>query len=389
MSSFPVQLRPEIAALEESQIVEVWRMGFDHPGTIGMWVGQGDLPTPRFICDAAGKALAEGQTFYTHKRGIPELRRALIDYHRDLYGVDIADSRIAVTSSGMNAMILILQTLLGPGDNIVCVTPVWPNIFAVAQIQGGHAKHVPLTGTDKGWALDLDRLFEACDARTKAIYIATPGNPTGWIMPQDQRRATLDFARARGIPVIADEVYHRLVYNAAVAPSFLEIAGPDDPLFIVNSFSKTWAMTGWRVGWMIMPQGLTDQIDRLIEFNTSGGQSFLQAGCVAAIRQGEEWVRWMVQRCRQGRDLVMERLGAMNRVSVVPADASYYLMLRIEEMGDGVDFCKRLVREAGVGLAPGTAFGAGGEEYLRLCYAQSDERLSEAMDRLARHLGRA
>ncbi len=388
MSSFPVQIRPDIAELDESKIVEVWRMGFDYPDTIGMWVGQGDLPTPRFICDATSQALAEGQTFYTHKRGIPELRQALADYHRDLYGVEIADSRIAVTSAGMNAMMLIVQTLLSAGDNIVCVTPVWPNIFACAQIQGGIAKHVPLVGTPHGWELDIERLFAACDSRTRAIYIASPGNPTGWVMPEAQRRATLDFARARGIALIADAVYHRLVYNAKVAPSFLEIARPDDPLFVVNSFSKTWAMTGWRVGWMILPQGLTDQVDRLIEFNTSGGQSFLQAGCVAAIRQGEPWVKWMVERCRQGRDLVMERIAAMNRISVIPADASFYLMLKVEEMGDPVEFCKRLVKEAGVGLAPGTAFGAGGEQYLRLCYAQSNERLSLAMDRLAAHLGR-
>ncbi len=148
-------------------------------------------------------------------------------------------------------------------------------------------------------------------------------------------------------------------------------------------------MTGWRVGWVILPQGLTDQMDRLIEFNTSGGQSFLQAGCIAALREGEPWVKWMVERCKHGRDLVLARLGAMNRVSVIPADASFYLMLRVEEMGDPVEFCKRLVREARIGLAPGTAFGAGGEHYLRLCYAQGEERLSEAMDRLAGFLGQA
>lgn len=384
-----LQMRPGIADLEESKIVEVWRMGFDIPDVIGMWVGQGDLPTPRFICDAASRALAAGDTFYTHKRGIPELRRALIDYHRDLYGVEIDDARIAVTSSGMNAMMLIVQTLVSAGDNIVCATPVWPNIFAAIQIQGGIARHVPMTGTDHGWELDLDRLFAACDARTRAIYLASPGNPTGWVMPEPQRRATLEFARQRGIALIADEVYNRLVYNARVAPSFLEIAKPDDPLFVVNSFSKTWAMTGWRVGWIVLPQGLTDQLDRLIEFNTSGGQSFLQAGCIAALREGEPWVNWMVERCRRGRDLVLARLRAMNRVSVIPADASFYLMLRVDEMGDPVEFCKRLVREARIGLAPGTAFGAGGEHYLRLCYAQSEERLSEAMDRLQAFLGKA
>ena len=383
-----LNIRPDIAELEESKIVEVWRMGFDIPDVIGMWVGQGDLPTPRFICDAAAKAMASGDTFYTHKRGIPELRAALIDYHRDLYGVEIADSRIAVTSSGMNAMMLIVQTLVSAGDNVVCVTPVWPNIFAAIQIQGGIARHVPMTGTDHGWELDIGRLFASCDERTRAIYLASPGNPTGWVMPEGQRRAVLAFARKRGIALIADEVYNRLIYNRPVAPSFLEIAEPGDPLFIVNSFSKTWAMTGWRVGWIILPQGLTDQLDRLIEFNTSGGQSFLQHGCIAAIREGEPWVKWMVERCKRGRDLVMSRLNAMNRVSVIPADASFYLMLKVEEMGDPVAFCKRLVREARIGLAPGTAFGAGGEQYLRLCYAQGEDRLGEAMDRLQIFLGR-
>jgi aspartate/methionine/tyrosine aminotransferase len=382
-------IRPEIAELEESRIVEIWRMGFDLPDVIGMWVGESDLPTPRFICDAAARALASGETFYTHKRGIPELRQALIDYHRDLYGIAIADERIAVTSSGMNAMMLIAQLLVGRGDNVVCVTPVWPNIFAVIQIQGGEARHVPLQGDDKGWRLDLDRLYDACDAKTRAIYLASPGNPTGWIVLEGQRRAILEFARERRIAVIADEVYNRLSYDARVAPSFLEIAEPDDPVFVVNSFSKTWAMTGWRMGWLVTPKGLTDRLDRLIEFNTSGGQAFLQRACVAALREGEPWVAWMVDRCRRGRDLVLTRLSEMNRVQVIPASASFYLMLRVAEMGDPADFCKRLVREARVGLAPGTAFGAGGEEYLRLCYAQSEPRLSEAMDRLARFLADA
>ncbi len=379
-------LRPEIANLEESKIVEVWRMGFDIPDVIGMWVGEGDLPTPRFICDAATKALSEGETFYTHKRGLPELRQALIDYHRNLYGVNLTDDRITVTSSGMNAMMLLVQALVGAGDNIVCVTPVWPNIFAAIRIQGGVDRQVPMQGDDRGWHLDLDRLFEACDERTRAIYLASPGNPTGWIMPENQRRATLDFARARNIAIIADEVYNRLVYGQRVAPSFLELAAPEDPVFVVNSFSKTWAMTGWRVGWMVTPRGLTDQFDRLIEFNTSGGQAFLQRACIVALREGDGWVDWMVDRCRRGRDLVLARMGAMNRVGVVPASASFYLMLRVAEMGDPVEFCKRLVREGKVGLAPGTAFGAGGEGYLRLCFAQGEDRLDEAMNRLGRFL---
>ncbi len=381
-------LRPEIAALKESQIVDVWKMGFDVPDVIGLWVGEGDLPTPAFICEAAAQALREGKTFYTQKRGIPELRQALIDYHRMLYGVEIADERITVTSSGMNAMMLIIQALAGAGDNAVCITPVWPNIFACIEILGAELRQVPLEADDKGWHLDLERLFAACDRRTKAIYLASPGNPTGWVMPAEQRQALLDFARSRGIAIIADEVYNRLVYDRAVAPSFLEIATPEDPVFVVNSFSKSWAMTGWRQGWIIMPRGMAPVLDRLTEYNNSGGQTFLQWGCVAALRQGEDFVKTMVAHCRSNRDLVLRRVAAMNRISVVPSEASFYLMLRVADMTDPMDFCKRLVTEGRVGLAPGTAFGPGGESYLRLCYAQSETRLEEAMNRLGAFLNR-
>jgi aspartate/methionine/tyrosine aminotransferase len=381
------QVRPEIKTLPDSGIVEVWKMGFTVPDVIGLWVGEGDLPTTRFICDAAAKSLNAGETYYTYKGGIPELRQGLSAYYKRHWKVDVSDERIIVTSSGMNAMVLIVQTLCGAGDNAVCISPSWPNIFAAIQVMGAEPRQVALTGDDKGWHLDIEKLFAACDARTKAIYLASPGNPTGWVMPEDQRRALLDFARKKRIAIIADEVYGRLIYDGrTVAPSFLEIAEPDDPLFVVNSFSKTWAMTGWRVGWIVAPQAITHKLEMLIEYNTSGGQIFTQRACVAALEQGEDWVKWMIERCRQSRDVVINRVAQMNRVQVIPADAAFYLMLRVEDMGDATDFCKRLVVDGRVGLAPGTAFGAGGEQYVRLCYAQSPERIGLAMDRLAKFL---
>jgi aspartate/methionine/tyrosine aminotransferase len=385
--ALPFQLRPEIKTLPDSGIVEVWKMGFTVPDVMGLWVGEGDLPTTRFICDAAAKSLNAGETYYTYKGGIPELRQGLSAYYKRHWNIDVSDERIIVTSSGMNAMVLIVQTLCGAGDNAVCISPSWPNIFAAIQVMGAEPRQVPLTGDDKGWHLDIEKLFAACDARTKAIYLASPGNPTGWVMPEDQRRALLDFARKKRIAIIADEVYGRLIYDGRkVAPSFLEIAEPDDPLFVVNSFSKTWAMTGWRVGWIVAPQAITHKLEMLIEYNTSGGQTFTQRACVVALEQGEEWVKWMIERCRQSRDVVIDRVAQMNRVQVIPADAAFYLMLRVEDMGDATDFCKRLVVDGRVGLAPGTAFGAGGEHYVRLCYAQSPERIGLAMDRLAKFL---
>ena len=382
------RVRPEIASLPDSGIVEVWKMGFTVPDVIGLWVGEGDLPTTRFICDAAAKSMNAGETYYTYKAGIPELRQALSDYYRRHWNVGVSPERIVVTSSGMNAMVLIVQVLCGAGDNAVCVTPVWPNIFAAIEVMGAEARQVALTGDEQGWHLDLEKLFAACDERTKAIYLASPGNPTGWVMPEEQRRALLDFARKKRIAIIADEVYARLIYDRPVAPSFLELAEPDDPLFVVNSFSKTWAMTGWRVGWIVAPPAIVHKLEMLIEYNTSGGQTFLQRACVAALEHGEDWVKWMVERCRQSRDVVMSRVAQMNRVQAIPAEAAFYLMLRVEDMGNATEFCKRLVVEGRVGLAPGTAFGAGGEQYLRLCYAQGPERVGMAMDRLTDFLAR-
>lgn len=381
-------IRPEIESLEESRIAEVWKLGFEVPDVVGLWVGEGDLPTPAFICDAATAALRRGETFYTHKRGIPELRQALIDYHRMLYGVTLADDRIAITSSGMNAMMLAMESLVGANDNAVCVTPVWPNIFATIEIMGAQVRHLALDPTSTGWRLDLDRLFAACDARTRVVYIASPGNPTGWVMPREQQQALLDFARRRGLWIVADEVYARIVYDGTpAAPSFLNLIEPDDAVVIVNSFSKAWAMTGWRIGWMIMPPRLTRAVDKLIEFNTSGAQPFLQRACVAAVTEGEPFVAEMVARYRAGRDLVLQRLGGMARVRVVRPEAAFYVMFGIDGMADSLAFAKRLVHKARVGLAPGSAFGPGGEGHLRLCFAASRERLSQAMDRLEPLLG--
>jgi len=375
-------IRQQIEELEDSKIVDVWRRGFGKPGLIMLGVGEGDLATPKFIADAAYKSLLDGETFYTHKRGIPELRQALAGYHKRHWGVEIADERIAVTSAGMNAMIIIMEIAIDAGDNMVAVSPVWPNIFATAEIMGGDVRMVALVNEAAHWHLDLDKLFAACDARTKVIYAASPGNPTGWVMPAEQMQAVVEFCRRKNIWFICDEVYGRLIYDRAVAPSVLQFARPDDPVIAVNSFSKTWAMTGWRLGWMVMPKGLAPVVERLLEFNTSGGQPFLQRAAVTAIKDGEPFVAEQLARFRAGRDLVTQRLGGMKRVKVTRTDAAFYLMFQVDGEPDSHKLAIKLVDEARVGMAPGAAFGTGGEGFLRLCFASSTKRLGEAMDRL-------
>ena len=377
-------IRPGIEALADSPILEVFREGVRVPGLIPMWAGEPDVPTPHFICEAASQALFDGRTFYSDNRGTPALRAALIAYYRRLYDVNIPDDRVAFTYSGMNAVMQVAQATVAPGDNAVAITPSWPNIMRAMQINGAAVREVPLLHGNAGWTLPLDDVFAACDARTRIIYVASPGNPTGWMIEREQAEALLAFCRARNIAILSDEVYHRIVYDRPVAFSFLEIARPDDPVFVVNSFSKAWAMTGWRMGWLIYPEGCTDTFEKLIQFNTSGGLEFMQAGGIAALEHGEEFVASFVARCRAGREVVAERLGRMERVRAIPARGAFYAMFEVEGVADTLTFCRRAVHEARLGMAPGTSFGAGAERLVRLCHAKSPELLHEAMDRLER-----
>jgi aspartate aminotransferase len=377
-------IRAEIDTLEDSPIVDVWRLGYGRPEVIGMFAGEPDVPTPAFICEAAARAMEEGRTFYTPNRGIPALLDALVDYNRALYGVTLPTNRIALTGSGMNAVMLIAQGLISPGDNVVAITPSWPNIMRACEICGAEVREVAMSSGAAGWSLDLEQVFAACDARTRLIYLASPGNPTGWMIEQAEAEALLAFARARGIAILSDEVYHRIVYDRPVAFSFLEIARPDDPVFVVNSFSKSWAMTGWRLGWIVYPEGSVANFEKLIQFNTSGAPEFLQHGAIAALSQGEAFVAYFAGRCGEGRGIVNERLGRMQRVRNVPNQGSFYAMFEVAGVTDTLTFCKRAVNEALIGMAPGMAFGKGAERHIRLCYAKSPELVSEAMDRLER-----
>jgi aspartate aminotransferase len=374
--------RRAIEAMPDSPIIDVWRLGIGRNDVIGLWAGESDLPTPQAFCDAASRALAAGNTFYSPNRGTAGLRDAIRSYYDRLCAIDVEDARIAVTCGGMNAVMLVAQAIVEPGDNVVCVTPSWPNILRAVTIAGGEVRSVPLDHGDDGWHLDLQRLFDACDSRTKAIYYASPGNPTGWMMEAGQQRQVLEFVRSRGIAILADEVYQRIVYDRPYAPSLLEIASPDDPVFVVNSFSKAWLMTGWRMGWLVYPRSMLGTFEKLLQFNTSGGQAFLQAGAAVALNEGEPVVEAFVARCRGGRQIALDRLRAIEGLHVVPANASFYLMFSIDGVTDTLEFCKRAVHEAGVGLAPGIAFGEGSAHQIRLCYARSDANLIEALDRL-------
>jgi aspartate aminotransferase len=381
-------VRDDILAMEDSPILEVWRMGISEPDVIGLWAGEPDLPTPAFICDAAIDALRAGHTFYTHNRGIPPLRAAIRRYLWRMYGLEIGDDRVAVTSSGMSAVQILCQALLGAGSKAVAITPSWPNIMRAMTISGADVTEVPLRRSNAGWSLDLEAVANACAPGTKMLYLATPANPTGWAINREEAEALLAFTRERGIALVSDEVYHRIVYDVPVAFSFLTLAKPDYNVFVVNSFSKSWAMTGWRMGWFVAPEYFMPISEKLIQFNTSGGQAFLQYGAIAALDDGEAFVAEFLERCRRGREIVSRRLTKMPRAREVASNGSFYSMFEVEGVADTLAFCKDVVTHARVGLAPGIAFGKGAETLIRLCYAKSPENLETAMDRLEAYLAK-
>ena len=377
------RVRRRILELEDSGIRKIAHLGMGDPDVIPLWFGEPDMPTPDFIIDACDRALRDGHTFYTPNLGVPELRQTLADYTTRLYGVPVAVDRISVTAAGMNALMCLAEALIDPGDNIVLISPMWPNFFRCIEIMDGEARTVPLRANAGGWRIDLDQLFDACDARTRAICVNSPSNPTGWMMPREDQQRVLDFCRERGLWVIADEVYARIVYDRPHAPSFLEIAAPDDPVIVVNSFSKSWAMSGWRLGWVTAPASFAPVMEKLIEYNVASPGTGAQYAGIAAVRDGEDFVKATVDRYRVARDTVHQRLGAMRRVHLPPPEAAFYAFFEVDGMSDAAEFAKEILLKTKVGLAPGTAFGAGGDTYLRICYAKSPALLGEALDRLA------
>ena len=383
--SRPTGLRSIVEAMPFSLIGQVAMAGLGDPAVIPLWFGESDVPTPRFIGEAAAAALRAGHTFYTFKRGLPELRQAIARYLGGLHERQVAAERIIVTSSGMSGIMLMAQALIEPGDSMVILTPVWPNIADAVTVLGGEARPVALLPTEEGgWRLDLARLFDAVGPRTRAIFVNSPGNPTGWMMRRDEQQELLAFARRRGIWLIADEVYGRIVYgNRRVAPSLLDLAEPEDRVAIVNSFSKSWAMTGWRLGWLVVPKPVQDVADKLVEFNTSGAPTFLQHAAVAAITEGEDFVAGMVERCRRGRDLVVPALKRFPRIRVASPEGAFYAFAGIDGVEDSLAFAREALARVKVGVAPGAAFGPGGEGHIRLCFASAPERLDAALERLA------
>ena len=379
--------RPAVRALAPSLIREVANEGMGDPDVLAFWFGEPDEVTPAFIRDAGAASIARGETFYTQNFGIPPLRDAIAAYLGALHRATAADN-VAVTASGMSALMLTVEALVAPGDRVVVVTPLWPNLVEIPKILSGNVECVALTWRDGGWSLDLDRLLSALTHDTRLLLVNSPNNPTGWTLSRDEQQAILERCRRHGTWLVTDDVYERLYFrdDARAAPSFLELASPEERVVSTNSFSKSWLMTGWRLGWIVAPRELMPDLGKLIEYNTSCSPAFVQHAGVAAITRGEPTVARTRDRLRNARDFLVEELSKLPGIEVAPPAGAMYAFFRVEGLADSFPFCKRLVREARLGLAPGSAFGPEGEGYVRWCFAADETRLAEGVARLARLL---
>ena len=388
----PNGLRRSLEDLPGSLIRHVAEPNMGRKGLLTLWFGEPDVPTPQFIKDAATAALDDNQVFYAKNRGVPVLRETIAAYASNLHGRDIGIDRITVTGSGMNAIMMISEALMSAGDNMVAVGPVWPNCKETVRIMDAEPRQVALKLSDDGrWKLDIDELFAACDELTRAIFVNSPGNPTGWVMPRAEQRAVLDECRRRGIWLVSDEVYIRLAYETDLplgrAPSFLDIVEPEDRVIVINSFSKSWSMTGWRLGWITHPDDAGEGFEKLVEYNIANPTTFVQYAGVTAIREGEPFITETLERYRRNRDIVVQRLGAMKRVTLSRPEGAFYAFFAVDGMTDSVSFAQKLIDEVGVGLAPGLAFSEDGEGWMRLCFAADTQTVSAAMERLEPVLG--
>ena len=386
-SSAATDLPRRILDLGVSQITEIADLARDDPAVIKLWFGEGDLPTPDFVTEAAAAALRDGQTRYTGSLGLPRLRQALADYHARHWRVAVEPDRFAVTTGGMNAIMQAFQAILEQGDEVLHPAPAWPNMAETIRINGGAAIPVPLRDDGAGrYALALEDLLARVTPRTRAIAINSPANPTGWVMGREQMAELAALARARGLWIVSDEVYNHFTYGNVIAPSFLEVCGPDDRLLVTNTFSKNWAMTGWRAGWLVYPRGLEQTFGNLCQYNTTCVPAFVQQAAITALEQGDGFIRTMVDRCAASRAIFVEGLSRIPGVRVHPPEGAFYLMFAVDGAASARDLAVRLLRDARVGLAPGTAFGPAGEGWLRLCFAVSPALAREAVARLERVL---
>ncbi len=384
-------LASSVDSVSYSLIREIAEEAMAMPGVLRLYFGESDVPTPQFVKDAAAKALADGFTFYSQNAGLPSLRAALAAGYERLHAVSLDPAtEIVVTASGTEALHLGIRTILDPGDEALVLTPAWPNGVAIVSLANAVPHEIRQPLVDGRYTIDFDAIESAITPRTRLIVYTSPSNPLGWVITENDQDRLLALCRDNGLWLLADEVYERLWYGGVPgdpAPSILRKTSRDDPVIVAGSFSKAYSMTGWRVGWLVARRDVGVKAGQLNEFVVSHAASFSQKAAEVALADGEAWLTEMVRDLGTKRDLCLEALSGVPGVAVPEPDGAFYLFPRIEGLTDSVAFCRRLLLEQQVGLAPGAAFGAGGEGSVRLCYASAPETLEAALERFAAFVG--
>ena len=386
-----VPLASSVEAVPHSRIRELAEIAMGMEGVLRLYFGESNLPTPDYIKQAAVRAMEQGFTFYTENAGLPSLRSELAAYYRRLHGVELDPAEeIVVTASGVQALNVAIRCVLDPGDVALVLTPAWPNGSSIVAMANAVVRQVPHPLCGGRYGVDFDALEAAVTPRTRLLLYTSPSNPLGWVASDAEQQGLLDFARRHGLWLLADEVYERLFYAGArlgtPVPSILKKATREDPVIVVQSFSKSYCMTGWRLGWLIAPPALAQKATQLNEFIVSHAPSFTQKAAETALAEGEPELLRMLERLKENRDLCLQALSGMPGVTLPAPDGAFYVFPRIEGLTDSFGFCKRLLEEKRVGLAPGVAFGAGGEGSVRICYAAERSVLEPALERLAEFL---
>jgi aspartate/methionine/tyrosine aminotransferase len=381
-SPFLKDLRPEALAAPSSGIVEVFDYGRTRAGLLPLWVGEGDRATPDFIRQAAAHSLEQGETFYTYQAGIPPLREAVAGYLSRLYAAAVSPERIFVTNGGMHALQIAVRLIAGAGDEVIVPTPAWPNFRGALAVAGAVTRDVAMRFGNDGWQLDLADLEAAITPRTRALCINSPANPTGWTATRDELAAILDLARKHGLWIIADEIYGQFSFDSGRAPSFRDVMSDDDRVMFVQTFSKNWAMTGWRIGWLEAPAALSQTIINLIQYSSSGTPVFAQRAGIAALEGGDDFIAEQRDTARTNRDVLMSAFSTEPGLRVAAPPGAFYLFFGVDGASDTRQLAFDLIDHANVGLAPGTAFGTGGDGFLRLCYLRKTTDIVEAAKRI-------
>jgi aspartate aminotransferase len=382
-SQKPYHFRSVLSGLSPNPGAEMLRYGWTKPGIISLAQGEGSMITPDVVIEATHKALRDGKTFYAPVLGVPELRQEISNYYAQVFGHNIPTSRIFATSSGTTAMHLALTSILDEGDEVVAVTPIWKNLLGAIELTQAKTVQVALEHVEgKGWDLDLEKLFDAVTHKTKAMLIVTPSNPTGWTMKGSDIQKVIEFARERGIWIIADEVYSRIVFEGTRSSSFLDYSLPEDRLFVVNSFSKTYAMTGWRLGWLVGPAESENALRDLALYDNMGPPTYAQYGAIAALRHGESFLAEQLSLWKSNLDIVMDRFQSNGNIHMERPDATFYAFFKVDGGEDDLKLVKQLIDQSNLSLAPGCAFGKCCTGWIRMCFAVSEQKMIEALDRL-------